>query len=763
MMTHVKVQLSVDTASGGDSMGTPTGDPADWPQGEIDLETQDLPHASSSVEWWYFHAHVKDTAGRPFSLFGSFFRIVTGVDQRTRQPRHAHFLTWSLTDVEKKNCLFESRLEKTILPAALERLEKGQGTKDPRIRRALIESLRRGSFPRPDREIEGPVHVGTDRLHLDLGGSTFEKVSPGVYRTHIEGEKAGMDLTFELRKKPQRHGDRGHVVGKEGEAMFYYFVPRTEVTGEVVIGGERFAVTGSGWYDHEFGGHATQDSHMSPTQRDIAWNWLAVQLEDGTDVSLFWMQDIATGKDVGSTVVRVSPEGEAQYSRDFSLAPTRWWTSSRTFEHYPAAGTLKAPALGIDLDLEATVDDQEFITVTSKPSFWEGQGRVTGTLDGKPAKGLAYFERSGHTVNDTLDDFFKAVSRQVRKSVASLLPLHPTREEALDLFADPRHGHLLEGLDEQEIASSLIAPIRTITDRGGKAWRSYAALACCEALGADSRKYLRWLSLPELIHSGSLMVDDVEDRSLVRRGGPTAHVIYGEATAINSGTAAYFLAEGSITEHEDVSDKKKLRLIRLYFEGMRAGHAGQALDIHGFDELVDEAVASGVSGPLERRIAGMYRLKTGAPAGVLARMGVVAADGTVPQEDALGRFFENLGVAFQMVDDVLNLRGFHGKLKNVGEDITSGKVTLPIALALNRLDQSKREWLIETIRSKPEDPAVVRDVIHLLVSVNALDDCLKTADRLVEDSWQEVSPLLPESLHKVMLRAFCWYVLERHY
>ena len=89
----------------------------------------------------------------------------------------------------------------------------------------------------------------------------------------------------------------------------------------------------------------------------------------------------------------------------------------------------------------------------------------------------------------------------------------------------------------------MIKPIREITDRGGKGWRSYAAITCCDIVGGDSRKFVEWLAMPELMHVGSLIVDDVEDKSVVRRGGPTAHMLYGEAQAINSGTAAYFIAQ----------------------------------------------------------------------------------------------------------------------------------------------------------------------------------------------------------------------------
>ena len=93
------------------------------------------------------------------------------------------------------------------------------------------------------------------------------------------------------------------------------------------------------------------------------------------------------------------------------------------------------------------------------------------------------------------------------------------------------------------MVATLITPIREIADRGGKSWRSYAALACCDVVGGDSRKFAQWLAMPELMHVGSLIVDDVQDKSTVRRGGPRCHVMHGEPIAINAGTAAYFMTQ----------------------------------------------------------------------------------------------------------------------------------------------------------------------------------------------------------------------------
>ena len=144
-------------------------------------------------------------------------------------------------------------------------------------------------------------------------------------------------------------------------------------------------------------------------------------------------------------------------------------------------------------------------------------------------------------------------------------------------------------------------------------------------------------------------------------------------------------------------------------------------------------------------------------------MGAVAGGGSKQQIEALGLFFENLGLAFQIIDDVLNLRGFKGDLKSKGEDISQGKITLPIAKAMGALDLEQRRWLWDTLRGKPEDPIQVATVIELLESCGALDACVQQARDLVEGAWIQLDPIVEDTLAKMMLRAFGWFVLERHY
>jgi geranylgeranyl pyrophosphate synthase/predicted secreted hydrolase len=745
--------------------------PADWPgPGPIDLSVHDLPHRSSTTEWWYLNAHFQTADGRQLSLFAAFFRIVKGENIETSSFEYAHSLTWALTDVDRQVYYPESRVDPAAPEMGLERIKSGRGASDPRLNRAISEILERGRVPTPDRMFDAPVFVAERKLELDFGRAYFTKTDDGRYRLQVMNDRLGVgaDLTFTLGKPPTRHGDDGVVRGLAGEQMFYYFIPRCEVTGSVTLDGRaQRIVAGQGWYDHEFGGPGEPQHGLdgNPAERgrvDIAWNWAAVQLEDGRDISAYSLVRVADGEILYQWAIVSAQNGAWRAYKTMQLDPLASWRSKRTFYDYPTRWRLQIPEAAIDLSIDAAFEDQELMTTISKPAFWEGRTEIRGTWGGRPVSGVGYVERSGFEPVKNLDEFFGAVGEEVRASVAEVLPLVLTPQHAADLLAAPGRGHYLDGVDLAQVSRALIAPIRCIADRGGKSWRSYAALAAIDAVGGDSRKFVQWLAVPELMHVGSLIVDDVQDRSEVRRGGPTSHLLYGDPLAINAGTAAYFLCQRMLVD-VDLSAAAKLRIYDLYFEVMRAGHGGQALDLAGLTTAMEECVRDGDSDLLERRVLATHRLKAGVPAGCLARMGAVAGGGTEAQIDAVGGFFESLGLAFQIVDDVLNVRGFKGDLKARGEDVANGTVTLPVAKMMGCLDLHRRRWVADTLASKPKDPAVIASVIALLEQTGAVQACADQAEELVESAWRTAEPLLADSVPKVMLRAFGWYILERHY
>jgi geranylgeranyl pyrophosphate synthase len=343
-----------------------------------------------------------------------------------------------------------------------------------------------------------------------------------------------------------------------------------------------------------------------------------------------------------------------------------------------------------------------------------------------------------------------------------MLPLDLDPRTAAPLVSTAERPDYLEGIDLQQLSRALIRPVRAVADRGGKSWRSYVALACCDAVGGDSQPYLSWLALPELMHVGSLLVDDVQDGSTVRRGGPAAHVLYGEGPSLNAGAACYFLPH-LFMEQTRLPDSARLRIYELYLAACRAAHSGQALDLDGLQEGLRMALERGDGDLAERRVRAVHRLKSAAPAGALARVGAILGQGSEEQTQALGAFVEDVGLAFQIVDDVLNLRGFEGDRKARGEDLVAGKVTMPVAKAVGRLTLPGRRRLGEILATPQPEWETVQEAIDLIEGCGALEACQEEAERLIETGWRRLDPLLPPSQPKLMLRAFGWFVLQRHY
>lgn len=749
--------------------------PEDWPApGPIDLRLHDLPHSSSTTEWWYLNTHVQTASGRSLSLFASFFRIVTGRDETTKALQYAHSVTWALADADSGRYFACSRVDPRAPQLGLQKLERGEGTRDQRLRRAIREVLERGNVPWPDRLLSREGYVATDKLAIDFDGERFWRQDDGSYRLELRDtlQHMAVALTFTPQVAACRHGDRGVVKAVRGEDMFYYFVPRCRVDGTITLDARPETVSDAlGWYDHEFGHHnalseapatSSEDGDGGRKPADIAWNWVSAQLDDGSSVTAYVLHDIANDEPAGRWGVVLDPHGNESHHQDCTLQPDGRWTSVRTFHDYPTGWQLEIPSAGISLRGDVAFGDQEFVTVLSKPAFWEGRVHLRGSRQGANVAGVGFVERSGYGGIDDLDDFFRAVGREVRRSVASLLPFEMDRPLLRDLVALPDRDDYIDGVDSDRFVDTMVRPIRYIVDRGGKSWRSYAALCCCDIVGGDSRPFAHWLAMPELMHSGSLIVDDVQDRSEVRRGGPTCHAVYGEAVAINAGTAAYFMGQ-KLLYSDRVSSDDRLRLYDQYFLALRAGHAGQALDLRGFDDLLDGVVESGEADALESRVLAVHRLKTAAPAASLARMGAVVGGGSQQQIDAVGGFFEAVGLAFQIIDDVLNLRGFAGELKMRGEDLNQGKVTLPVARALGRMERTQRRWLVDELRGRPSEQARIDAMIEAIEQCGALEDCSRQAGDLVEDGWKRLDPLVEDSMPKLMLRAFGWYVLERHY
>ena len=213
---------------------------------------------------------------------------------------------------------------------------------------------------------------------------------------------------------------------------------------------------------------------------------------------------------------------------------------------------------------------------------------------------------------------------------------------------------------------------------GGKRLRPLLVLAAAAAVGGSHAAALRAACAVELIHAYSLVHDDMPcmDNDVLRRGKPTVHVQFGQAQAMLAGDAMQALAFEVLTPTDDsVAPVLQARLCSLLARA--AGHAGmaggQAIDLASVGHPLDELA-----------LRDMHHRKTGALLQASVLMGAACGRTTPAEWDALGAFGAALGLAFQVVDDVLDVTQASETLgKTAGKDVDANKPTYVTVMGLD--------------------------------------------------------------------------------
>ena len=219
--------------------------------------------------------------------------------------------------------------------------------------------------------------------------------------------------------------------------------------------------------------------------------------------------------------------------------------------------------------------------------------------------------------------------------------------------------------------------IRWSVFAGGKRFRPALLLAAGQTFGARADQLLKTACALEMIHTYSLIHDDLPsmDDDDLRRGRPTCHVRYDEATAILAGDALQTLAFGTIAGDEGLEATTKVRLISEVSRAAGTPYgmvAGQALDIAAEAREV-------TSNELEE----IHRLKTGALITCAVRCGAIIAGASESELDAITSYAKNLGLLFQITDDLLDVTATEKELgKTPGKDARSEKATYPALYGL---------------------------------------------------------------------------------
>ena len=222
---------------------------------------------------------------------------------------------------------------------------------------------------------------------------------------------------------------------------------------------------------------------------------------------------------------------------------------------------------------------------------------------------------------------------------------------------------------------------------GGKRLRPMLVLAACEAVGGESPAALRAAVAVELIHAYSLVHDDMPcmDNDVLRRGKPTVHVAFDEATAMLAGDALQaeafkVLAEGNLPAPQTASLMHEL----AHASGTEGMCGGQAIDLTAVGNM-DLTFPE-----LER----MHRMKTGALLKASVLMGALSGQASLLTEctrEALTRYGEAIGLAFQVVDDILDVEASSAELgKTAGKDAAQGKPTYVSVLGM----EAAKAWTL---------------------------------------------------------------------
>ena len=279
-----------------------------------------------------------------------------------------------------------------------------------------------------------------------------------------------------------------------------------------------------------------------------------------------------------------------------------------------------------------------------------------------------------------------------------------------------------------------------ITSAGGKRMRPALLILICRALGYKGDLCCYLGATIELLHTATLMHDDVVDESSMRRGRPTANARWGNGAAVLVGD---FLYTRSFQMMVRAGNLRVMQALADAANRLSEGEVVQMVNAH--DPSVDEARYFRV---IERKTACLFE------AG--ARMAAAIADCSEEEEEAVAEYALALGNAFQIADDILDYTGVAADIgKNLGADLREGKMTLPLIYTRELTTPEGRALIDESVRNGdgPFDK-----ITQLVIECGALDRCRSQAEAELERGRKALSKLPPSIFNESLLQLLSFTV-----
>ena len=282
----------------------------------------------------------------------------------------------------------------------------------------------------------------------------------------------------------------------------------------------------------------------------------------------------------------------------------------------------------------------------------------------------------------------------------------------------------------------------------GKRIRPLLVLLVCSAAGGDWSRALPGAAAVELIHNFSLIHDDIEDDSPLRRGRPTVWVKWGIPQAINTGDAMFALAHlEAVRLAETVDLSVAIKAVEILQSTCLHLTQGQFLDL-SYELRLDLSVED---------YWPMVEGKTAALIAASTELGALAAFSDIRVSDKYRQFGRSLGLAFQVQDDILGIWGNSSLTgKSNQSDLVTGKLTLPIIYGLSRSGEFAARWKLGPIQ-----PAELPGIIALLEREGGKDFTIAQADQLIAQSLSTLEKLHPVGVEGQALKDLALSLVNR--
>ena len=338
----------------------------------------------------------------------------------------------------------------------------------------------------------------------------------------------------------------------------------------------------------------------------------------------------------------------------------------------------------------------------------------------------------------------------IDKIIEKYVPKKYNEDSLIFSCGKPRYAFNTEAPNK-----ALSDPVWDMLSRGGKRWRPTLFLLIVEALNGDIDKVGDFVIIPEVVHNGTLMIDDIEDDSKIRRGKPCTHIKYGIDIAVNAGNFMYYVPLLPLMRNAKLPAEKSVKVYETYLQEMINIGFGQGMDIAWHRGIANADAVT------EEEYLQMCAYKTGTLARMSAKIAAILADGSEEQIEAIGKLAETVGIAFQIQDDILNLipSGVSKTKGCCGEDITEGKRTLMVIHTLREGGEDGKR-LVEIINMHTENQSLRDEAIGIMKKNNSIEYSKEFARTLVQDAWNDVDKLLEPSEAKDKLCAFARFLIE---